>query len=318
MDRARRRLFCGFVAALATAGLRTEASTTTARVAILTSGGTAEEWRAEFARHGFLEGQNLKLNLEDWGVDSTLLEARARAIVASHPDLICSVFTTPSLVLSRLTRDLPIVFFGVADPDRTGLVESLRTPGRNLTGVSSRFLETVGKRLELLKEFRPHARALALVIRKNSLWGAPVHEAIADGASRIGVVIRDVAVPERPDPNDIARALKQTGADAFLPTDVAFAVPLWVQIQTAAGMPGLFHGRVIVEAGGLLSVGTVLQDQIRRGVAIAARILRGERPSRIPVDQATHIESAINLRTAEAFKWEVPPSVLLRFTEVVK
>lgn len=289
-----------------------------ARVAILTTDDTIEEWRVEFALHGQADGRQIRLSLHDWGGDTAVLETQARAIVAGRPRLICSVFTTPSLVLSRLTRDIPIVFFGAVDPDRVGLVASLRVPGRNLTGVSNRFLETVGKRLELLRELRPSARALALVIRKDSLWGTPVREAIALGASRLELAVRDVVVAARPDTGDLIEALRATRADAFLPTDVAFDPARWARIQNDVGIPGLFHGGVNVRAGGLLSVGAALPDQIGRGVAIAARILRGERPSQIPVDQAARIESAVNLRTAEAFGWKVPPAALLHFSEIVR
>lgn len=317
----RRRLVLGACGAMAVASVHAETSKSIARVAVLIGGqdeGDRQEWRADFARHGYADGRSLKLTFEDWGGDTAVLEARARAIVASRPDLICSWHTTPSLLLSRLTRDIPIVFFSAVDPDRTGLVESLKIPGRNVTGVSNRFLETVGKRLELLKELHPGARAVALIIRRDSLWGTVIRGTMALGANHLGLVIRDVAVLAEPDTKDLVQALRQTRADAFLPSDVSFFPPHWVQIQTAAGMPGLFQNGKIVRAGGLLSIGPDLRDQRRRGVAIAARILRGERPSHFPVDQATRIESVLNLRTAEAFGWEVPPSVLLRVTEVVK
>ena len=317
----RRRLVLGACGALAVASARAGTSTSVARVAVLVGGldeSSRQDWRAEFARHGYYDEQNLRLSFEDWGGDTALLEARARAIVASRPDLICSVYPTPSLLLARLTRDIPIVFFSAVDPDRTGLVESLRIPGRNVTGVSNRLLETVGKRLELLGDLRPGSRALALVARRESPWGKPMREAIAATADRFGLVMREVAVSERPDPAGLAQALRQTRADAFLPTDVAFTPTVFVQIQAASGTPGLFANRGIVRAGGLLSVGPVFEDLFRRGVAMAARILQGEKPSRFPVDQATRVESVLNLRTAEAFGWEVPPSVLLRVTEVVK
>jgi len=318
MDGARRRIIGAIAGALAFASHRSGASKPLARVAVLAGGGMIEEWRVEFARHGHVEGQQILLTLHDWGDDTAVLEDQARAIVAGRPQLICSVYTAPTLVLSRLTRDIAIVFFGAVDPDRVGLVDSLRAPGRNLTGVSNRFLETVGKRLELLRELRPSARALALVIRKGSLWGTPVREAIAQGASRLDLAVRDVVVAAKPDTGDLSEALRATRADAFLPTDVAFDPVSWARIQADAGIPGLFNSGVNVRAGGLLSVGVALRDQIGRGVAIAARILHGERPSRIPVDQAARIENVINLRTAEAFGWKVPPATQLHFTEIVK
>jgi putative ABC transport system substrate-binding protein len=221
------------------------------------------------------------------------------------------------VLLVRLTRDIPIVFSDVADPESTGLVGSLRAPGRNATGVSSRFLETVGKRLELLKEIRPGSRALALVIRKESPWGTFMREAVALSSRRLDLLVREVSVSETPDEKQLVQALKETDADAFLPSDVFLPLPLWVQIQTTAGMPGLFSTSAIVRAGGLLSVGPDQLDQFRRKVAIAARILRGERPSHLPVDQATVIEIALNRKTATAFGWKVPSSVLMRANEIV-
>lgn len=314
----RRRLVLGACGALAVASARAEKSI--ARVAVLAAMDESDRhaWRMEFARHGYHDGRNLRLSFEDWGSDADLLEARARAIVASRPDLICSVFTTPSLVLARLTRDIPIVFFSAVDPDRTGLVQTLRVPGRNLTGVSNHFRETVGKRFELLRELRPGSRAIALVARKQSLWWRSLREAIASSADRFGLVMREVAVSEKADAENLAQALRKTGADAFVPTDVALAGPVLVQIQTGSGTPGLFANRGVVRAGGLLSVGPAWEDIFARGVAMAARILQGEKPERFPVDQATRIETVLNLRTAEAFGCEVSQAVLLRVTEVVK
>jgi len=319
-SRLRRRLVLGACGAIVMANVRAASSKDIASVAVLDSGlaeDTREDFRAEFARHGYFDGRNLKLSFADWGADTTALEAHARAIVASRPDLICARFTAASLLLTRLTRDIPIVFSDATDPDRTGLVESLRVPGRNATGVSNRFLETVEKRLELLKEIRPGSRALALVIRKGSHWGALMRETVALGSRRLGLALREIPVLEKPDEKQLAQALKRTRADAFLPSDVFLPPPLWVQIQTAAEMPGLFSTSAIVRAGGLLSAGPDQLDQFRRKVAIAARILRGEHPSRIPIDQATIIEIALNRKAATSFGWEVPPSVLLRMTQVV-
>lgn len=319
-NRLRRRLVLGACGAIVIANVRAATSKDIASVVVLDADlpeDARQDFRAEFARHGYFDGRNLKLSFKDWGGDMTALEAHARAIVASRPDLICSSYTAASLLLTRLTQDIPIVFSDATDPDRTGLVESLRVPGRNATGVSNRFLETVGKRLELLKEIRPGSRALALVIPKESRWGALMREAVALSSRRVGLAVREVPVLEKPDEKQLVQALKRTGADAFLPADVFLPPPLWIQIQTAAEMPGLFSRSAIVRAGGMLSVGPDQLDQFRRKVAIAARILRGERPSHLPVDQAAIIEIALNRKTATAFGWEVPSSVLLRLTEVV-
>ena len=316
----RRRLMLGACGAIVTANAWAATSKDIASVVVLDAGlpeDVRQDFRAEFARHGYVDGRNLKLDFKDWGTDTTALEAHARAIVASRPDLICASFTTASLLLTRLTQDIPIVFSDATDPDRTGLVQSLRVPGRNATGVSNRFLETVGKRLELLKEIRPGSRALALAGRKESRWGTLMREAVALGNRRFGLALREVSVPEEADERRLAQALKATGADAFLPADVFLSPLLWVQVQSAAEMPGLFSTSAIVKAGGLLSVGPDRLDQFRRKVALAARILRGEKPSHLPVDQATIIETALNRKTAAAFGWEVPSSVLMRFTEIV-
>ena len=319
-NRLRRRLVLGACGAIGVAHARAAAPKAIALVVVLDAGLTEDarqDFREEFARQGYFDGRNLKLDFEDWGGDFAGLEAHARKIVASHPDLICSSFTAPSLLLVQLTRDIPIVFSDATDPERTGLVESLRVPGRNATGVSNRFRETVGKRLELLKEIRPGSRALALVIRKESRWATLMREAVALSSRRLELLVREVSVSETPDEKQLAQALKGTGADAFLPSDVFLPPSLWFQIQMAAGMPGLFSRSAIVRVGGLLSVGPDQLDQFRRKVALAARILRGERPSHLPVDQATVIEIALNRKTATAFGWEMPSSVLLRATEVV-
>src|SRR5437762_9810676 len=132
-SRLRRRLVLGACGAIVMANVRAASSKDIASVAVLDAGlpeDARADFRAEFARHGYFDGRNLKLSFEDWGADTNALEARARAIVASRPDLICSSYTAASLLLTRLTRDIPIVFSDVTAPDRTRLVESLRVPGR--------------------------------------------------------------------------------------------------------------------------------------------------------------------------------------------
>jgi putative ABC transport system substrate-binding protein len=275
-------------------------------------------WPAEFARHGYVAGKNLRVDFEFWRADRPTLERRARAIVESAPDVVCAYRAVAAIAVRDLTRSIPIVFFGAAEPDRLGLVDNLRSPGRNVTGVSNRFLETVAKRLELLKEMRPGARGVAFLLTTNSVMGKPVAEVVYPVAERLNLAVHEIHGPEKLDTEDLIRALRRTRADAFVTLDWGVPIDLLLKIQTSAGMAGLFLNVAVAQAGGLLSIGPERHDEVRRAAAIAARILRGEKPSQIPVDQLANIYIAVNLKTAAAIGWKVPASVLLRANEIVK
>ena len=297
---------------------------------VVLDGGYGEQGRARwigwFAELGLTEGSDFSLTILDLGDDynnAAALEERARAIVASRPDLVLSVGAHLAFALKALTRDIPIVFFNYgADPVRTGLVESLRRPGGNISGTAHRLTDMVPKFWELLRELKPGGRRGSILLSEEYLAVAPhiavFREAQAHAAAQLGIAIDEVVVAERAPFSTVPPAIRKARADYLLVVDAQFAwYPELIHFVQEAGIPAIHPSPRFVRNGGLASVSPNLQEGERQAAAIAVRILRGEAPSGIPVHQATRYHTALNQKTAAAMRLKVPPSILIRVDEVV-
>jgi putative ABC transport system substrate-binding protein len=293
-----------------------------ARVVIVTASPPVretDEWfrnaAALFATHGLEHGKNIQLLVVGYGGRENARESLAREVVAGHPDVIGVSGSHDALLLQRLTREVPIVFVNVADPVKLGLVQSFQRPGENVTGVSNRLLELVGKRIELLKELLPRARRIAVLMNEGP--DAPLVRAeVAPAANRAGLEWVEV----EPGSADAARKLGQSRAHGV----VSFAS--WSRLHRAGlmavlerlALPCIFPFNQSVTQGGLISLGERFREGEKRGTAIIARIVKGEKPGSIPIDQLSSIYLAVNLRTARALKIDIPPSIRLRADEVIE
>jgi ABC-type uncharacterized transport system substrate-binding protein len=277
-----------------------------------------------FGEQGFVEGGNLAFAVVNCdGVKPDDVETKARATVASRPDLILTTGTRLTLVLQRHTRDIPVVFFNVGDPVVAGLVESLRRPGRNITGASNRGYELFEKRFELLKEIQPRARRIAVLSIEQSPSGSMRQlwrQEMASASARLGFDMAEVVVSEDARLDAVTAAIRSAKADGVIygVLNQHLWMPDMLDFLRQSGLPAVFMLNEIVAMGGLASIGEPIQLQGRRAVAIAARILRGEKPATIPVDQLSTPHLAINLRTARAMRLAIPDSVRLRADEVVE
>jgi putative ABC transport system substrate-binding protein len=233
-------------------------------------------WLARFRELGFAAGE-IALTTVNSGLDPTEAESRARSVVASRPDVICVASTAWTTIFMRLTKDIPIVFYNVADPVRAGLVADFGRPGGNVTGATNRFFDLQSKRIELLRELRPGIRRIAIV-----------HPQGGTGRRR-----RIHLRPRVPDPRAAALVRAIAAGDG-------------VRRQ---------HGGA---GGGVVSLGEQRPTHAQRAIDIAARILRGERPATIPVDQLSRFHLALNLKVARQLGIAIPQEVRLRADEVIE
>lgn len=269
----------------------------------------------DFGRQGFVEGRNLVISIVNAGVDPAKIERQARAVVASKPDAICVPGTEGARIFQRITRDIPVVFFNVADPIAANLVESYRRPGANLTGVSNRYFDLEGKRLELLKELKPDTRRVADLIRIRSTPTS--RDSAGAAATRLGMELVVVTLDWK-DEESAVRRLKEIGGDAALVgVDATSAGGAVMQYLERSRVPAVFPDDGMADAGGLLSLGSRWDDQAKRAVDLASRILRGEKPATIPVDQLAAPYMVINLATARAMGLEIPRSIRIRADRVI-
>jgi len=270
---------------------------------------------------GYIDGRDIVVEYRDAGGKAEQLAALAAELVALKVALIVAPSTPAAQAAKQATTTIPIVFAGAADPVTDGFVVSLARPGDNLTGLSNLGADLVGKRLELLKQAVPKLTRVAV------LWGlAPGRTPedmlkTADVAARaLGIQLQLVEVPR---PADLDRAftdMTRARADALtiLPIATFFSERKQI-IEMAAKnrLPAIYTSRRFVEDGGLMAYGAELSDLLRRAASYVDRILKGARPSDLPVEQATKFELVINRGTAKALGLTIPQSVLLSADEVV-
>ena len=270
---------------------------------------------------GYVEGQNITLEVR-WAEGRTeRLPELVAELVRSKVDVLVVATTPGALAAKNATRTIPIVFVSVGDPVGNGLVASLARPGANLTGLGLLNPEISGKRLELLKESLPSISRVAVLTNP----GNPVHAVFwtetHTAAQTLGLKLQPISVRGPEDFDEAFRAAARGRADALLAFDDALTAGYRARLVALAAkyrLPTMYGFREFPDAGGLLSYGPNLLDQYRRTATYVDRILRGTRPSDLPVEQPTKFELVINRRTAQGLGLVIPPSVLARADQVIE
>jgi putative ABC transport system substrate-binding protein len=268
---------------------------------------------------GWIEGQTINIEYQ-WAQGSReLAEKIAVEFVRRKVDIIVTSATPPTTAAKQATSVIPIVFAAVGDPVGTGLVASLARPGGNATGLSLQQTDAAGKRLELLREAIPGIRRLAILANGGNL------SALLDmrEAQAMAQTAGFEAVSSEIDPEDIAPAINafRSRVEALYVCNDPLVATSGVRISAAAvevRLPTMFGVREYVEVGGLMSFGPSFPDLYRRTADYVDKILRGAKPSDLPVEQPTKFELVINLKTAKALGLTVPPTLLARADEVIE
>ena len=280
-------------------------------------------FREGLQKLGWIEGRNIRLDTR-W-VSPEDAEARqrfAKELVALQPDLILSSVTPTTAALLQQTRTIPIVFATVSDPVGSGFVASLARPGGNVTGFQALLSSLGGKWLELLKEIAPRVANVAMLFNPAV---APYAEAFLDPfkAAASSFAVEPIAASVR-DTSELeaviaAQARAQNGGLIVMP-DTFMDVHRAEIISLAArfGVPAIYPRRPFTEVGGLLSYGIDQLDSYRRAAIYVDRILKGEKPSELPVQAPVKFELVINLKTAKALGLEVPWFLRQRADEVIE
>jgi putative ABC transport system substrate-binding protein len=222
---------------------------------------------------------------------------------------------------SRLTRTIPIVFAQVADPVSVGFVTSMARPGGNITGFSLYEPTIGGKWLEVLKEIAPHvSRVAVLLLPEFASYVAMVHAAEA-AATPLSVKVSAAGVHNA---REIEQAITTIASDAdggliVCPSAITNGNHgLIAELAARYRLPGIYPYRYYVSSGGLVSYGPNLTTEYRRAASYVDRILKGEKPGELPIQQPTKFELVINLKAAKALGLTVPPSLLATADEVIE
>jgi putative ABC transport system substrate-binding protein len=270
---------------------------------------------------GWRAGGNLQVDYRWTGGNAARLRQYAAELVALAPDVILAAGGSHVGPLQQLTRTIPIVFVQVADAVGGGFVESLAHPGGNATGFSNFEFDISGKWLELLREIAPHTVRTAVLRDPSNPGGTAQFGAIqalgrALGIEATPISLRDAAEIERGIGEFAARS---NGGLIITPNGLAIVHrALIIALAERYRLPAVYPFRFFVSEGGLISYGPDAVDQYRRAAGYVDRILKGEKPADLPVEQSTRVALVINLKTAKALGLEVPPMLLARADEVIE
>jgi putative tryptophan/tyrosine transport system substrate-binding protein len=277
--------------------------------------------RQGLSEAGYVERQNLAIEHRWAENDYERLPSLAADLVGRKVDLIVATAVASSLAAKNATSTIPIVFWGVSDPVGLDLVASLARPGGNVTGFGNFVSELTPKRLELLSELVPQAGVIALLVNPNNPQTERVMQDVEEAARTKGV---QPLVLKAGTESEIATAfasLVQLQAGALLvEADPVFTS--WreeiVALASRHAVPAIYPLREFVASGGLISYGASLTGMYRLAGGYVGKILAGAKPADLPVQQPTTFELVVNLKTAEALKLTVPPSILARADEVIE
>jgi ABC-type uncharacterized transport system substrate-binding protein len=279
-------------------------------------------WRQGLRETGYAEGQNVAIEYRWAEGHNDRLPALAVDLVR-RPLTAIVTSTTPSvLAVKAATTELPIIFFIAGDPVALGLVASLNRPGHNLTGITTLTVEVASKWLQLLYELVPTAKSFALLVNPTSSALAEVQSRDLQAAARIlGLDVQVLHAATDRDLDSTFSTLDQLRVGGLVISSDSFFFTRSEQLAALAAhhkVPSIFGFREFTSAGGLMSYGGSVTDAHRLLGVYTGRVLKGERPADLPVQQATKVELIINLKTAKALGVDVPFPLLGRADEVIE
>jgi len=298
---------------------------------------SAKVWRIGFLAHryetfydplfrgleelGYKEGRNLIVERRYAEGHAERFQEFANELVRLNVDLIVVVTTPAGQAAKKATSTIPIVHPAAIDPVGTGLVASLAHPGGNLTGLSVLNAEMSAKRLEVLKEVVPGLTRAALLWNSANPANSLARKESENAARALGVTLSSQEVREPKDFEHAFEAMTQNPPEVLLVLQDALTLEYRKEIITFTlknRLPSMFVGKEWVTEGGLMSYGDRLPERYRRAADLVDRILKGEKPADLPIEQPTRFELVINLRTAQAINLKISPVLLARADEVIE
>ena len=271
---------------------------------------------------GFIEGRNLIIQARWAFGDLGRLPALAAELIHSRVAVIATIGgDVAALTAKKATTTVPIVFISGGDPVRSGLVGSFNRPGGNVTGISVVTSGSLAKRLEMLREMIPGVAVVGVLSNRANPNAEAETKDVAVAARSLDQRIATANASSLADFEPAIADLVQRGAGALLVFPDVYFTGHREQLVAAVAkyrLPAIYHFREFVAAGGLMSYGANFSAAFRTGGAYVARILKGEKPGDLPVQQPTTFELVINLKTAKALGLNVPPTMIARADEVIE
>jgi putative tryptophan/tyrosine transport system substrate-binding protein len=271
---------------------------------------------------GWMEGQNLKIDFRFLGDEPNRLKAYAAELVALRPDAVLASGPTAVVALQEEAMTIPIVFTQVNDPVGAGVVETLARPGGNATGFTPTEFSIGGKMLEVLRDLVPAVKQVGVILDSKLSDQTGMWRAIEAVASKFGLGLQQSGLSD--EPAEIEKTIssfarhQDCGLIVLANRNTILHRKLIIAAAAKHRLPTIYSYRYFVEDGVLASYGADLLEMYKRAASYVDRILKGERPADLPVQQPTQYELMINLKTAKALGLEVPPTLLARADEVIE
>jgi putative tryptophan/tyrosine transport system substrate-binding protein len=270
---------------------------------------------------GFVEGRNVTITYRWAEGRNDRLPGLAFDLV-HYPVNVVATFGTPAALAAKAaTANIPIVFSVGNDPVEMGLVASFNRPGGNLTGAAELYTKTITKCLEAMHELVPETRLIGLIVNPTNPTNSAITQEADTAARALGakLVTLSAASPSEIDAAFVSLVAQHSGA-LLVSADPFFSGERerFAALASQHRIPAIYFDRVFVEAGGLMSYGTNLRDSYRQVGIYAGRILAGDRPASLPVQQVTKIELVLNVKTAKALGLTIPETLLATADEVIQ
>jgi len=321
----KRREFIAATMALLVSARRSLAQGTRRRVGFLAPNvvepTVQKAWLDGLRNHGWIDGRNLIIEYR-YAPSQDRLPSFAAELVALSPDVLIAPNPPAAVALKSATASIPIVFVAASYPERLGLVQSMSHPGGNITGLATFVPGFTGKIIEILREVVPTASKIAVLVNP----GSPTHrlivaEELPQTAQNLGVALPIVEATTAEELDIAFASAAAQHADAIIPFGDALTVNNATRVTALAAehrLPAIYLFRLFVTNGGLISYGPDIADLFIRAGGYVDKILKGTKPSDLPVEQPTKFELVINMKTAKALGLTVPPSLLVRADEVIE
>jgi len=305
-------------------------SVPTRRIGVLVNSRESDEqaqlffaaFRQSLGKLGWIDGRNIRIDYRWGAADINRVRTLASELVGLRPDVLVAGGTPVVAALRQATREIPIVFTGVADPIGAGFVASLARPGGNVTGFMTTEPPLRGKWVEFLKGITPGLqRAVFLFNPEFAPFAGESFRQAEAAAVRLNVGLIPTAVRDESDVEDALAALARVPNSGLVVNNDAFTGVHRARIIALAALhrlPAIYPSRVYATDGGLMSYGYDAIDQLRQVPSYVDRILRGEKPADLPVQAPTKLEMVINLKTAKALGLTIPRNLLALANEVIE
>jgi putative tryptophan/tyrosine transport system substrate-binding protein len=317
----RRTFVSGVGAMLAVPAAKAHSATTIARLGLLDYAEFWEPLRQGLSQLGYVEGKTIVYERRISAGYIDRLPALAKELVQRGVDVIVTYGTPATQAAKQATTAVPVVMIGVGEPVQTGLVPSLAKPAGNITGSTGLGADLSVKRLELVREVLPGVSRVALLWNPRNASSVFQLDHVQVGAQAMGMTLVAVQASGPDEFDGTFAAMMKTRPEALMVTGDSvhqLFVSRILQFVATHRLPTMYQVKENVIAGGLVSYGPSLSGLFRRAAIYVDKILKGARPSDLPVEQPTTFEFVINVKTAKTLGLTIPPSLLLRADQVIE